>query len=138
MRQDMLASDLFASIESPSREHWALGVVLIIAVYVGAKAFYRVYLHPLSKFPGPLLASLTHKYEFYYDGIKDGQYSKHIVELHKVYGPIVRIGPNELHCNDPAFVDQVYAGGRRRTNKTLMYESSQGYLSARVSHDELR
>lgn len=36
-------------------------------------------------------------------------------------GPIVRIGPNELHCNDPAFVDEIYASSGRKRNKQDHY-----------------
>jgi len=32
-------------------------------------------------------------------------------------GPIVRISPDELHCADPAFADEIYAGARRKRNK---------------------
>jgi len=33
----------------------------------------------------------------------------------------VRIGPNELHCNDVAFVDEIYAGGNRNRDKQAHY-----------------
>jgi cytochrome P450 len=32
-------------------------------------------------------------------------------------GPIVRISPDELHCNDAAFVDEIYAAAGRKRNK---------------------
>lgn len=40
------------------------------------------------------------RYEAYYDLILGGQYTFKIIELHKKYGPIIRISPWELHISD--------------------------------------
>jgi hypothetical protein len=32
-------------------------------------------------------------------------------------GPLVRISPDELHCNDAAFVDEIYAAAGRKRDK---------------------
>ena len=37
----------------------------------------------------------------YYDTWLGGQYTFKIIELHKKYGPIIRISPLELHISDP-------------------------------------
>ncbi|XDG06281.1 hypothetical protein ABKA04_005896 [Annulohypoxylon sp. FPYF3050] len=81
---------------------------MIVVLYFATLAFYRLFLHPLSRFPGPKLAAISRWYEAYYDVIQNGQYTFKIAELHKIYGPIIRISPHELHINDPAFVDQLY------------------------------
>lgn len=49
-------------------------------------AVYRLYLSPVAKIPGPRLAALTFWYQFYYDVIKRGQYTRKIVDLHQQYG----------------------------------------------------
>ncbi|KAK7953356.1 trichodiene oxygenase [Apiospora saccharicola] len=73
---------------------------ITIAVYFTTLAFYRLFLHPLSRFPGPRLAAVSRWYEAYYDVVQNGQYVFKIAELHKIYGPIIRISPHELHVND--------------------------------------
>ncbi|KAK2595091.1 hypothetical protein QQS21_007176 [Conoideocrella luteorostrata] len=83
-------------------------VATSIVVYYASVAFYRLYLHPLAKFPGPKLAAVTRLYEGYYDLYKQGQYTFKIADLHKQYGPIIRISPFELHVHDPAFYDTLY------------------------------
>lgn len=97
---------------------------LIIAyVGVGLTAYfitlvlYRLVLHPLAGFPGPKLAAATAWYEFYHDAIRRGKYTFEIQEMHKKYGPIVRISPEELHCNDPSFIPTLYASGSAHRDK---------------------
>ena len=41
--------------------------VVAFLAYLGALAVYRLYLHPLAKFPGPLLAGMTNLYAISYD-----------------------------------------------------------------------
>jgi len=53
-----------------------------------ALALYRLYLHPLSKFPGPPLAAITHYYAAYYDLWKDGAQVSQLEKLHKIYGEV--------------------------------------------------
>lgn len=55
-------------------------------VYFIALVIYRVFFHPLAKFPGPRRAAATYLYEGYYDVIQNGQYTLKIAELHKEYG----------------------------------------------------
>ncbi|CZR52602.1 related to cytochrome P450 CYP3/CYP5/CYP6/CYP9 subfamilies [Phialocephala subalpina] len=93
----------------------ALGIFYAIAFPI-----YRVYFSPLSKFPGPKLAAATLWYEFYYDVILNGQYEFKIQELHKQYGPIIRISPFELHINDPEYYDVLYSNNLP-VNKSSWY-----------------
>lgn len=58
----------------------------IILVYGVGLLVYRVYLHPLAKFPGPKLAAITSFYEGYFEIVLKGQYSRQISKLHDVYG----------------------------------------------------
>lgn len=108
-----------------------LTAVVGVVLHLLGLAIYRLYLHPLAKFPGPKLAALTVLYEFYFDGIKRGRYTFEIRRMHEKYGPIVRISPNELHVNEPSFIDELYAGGGKRRDK-YPYFSAQFGIPASV------
>ncbi|KAJ8111309.1 hypothetical protein OPT61_g6064 [Boeremia exigua] len=98
--------------------------VLVLAgvwlAYQVLKAIYNVSpLHPLSHVPGDKLAAATYWPEFYYDVVKFGCYTKEIAKMHEKYGPIVRISPHEVHCNDISFADEIYAVGGRKRDKPV-------------------
>ncbi|KAF2757488.1 trichodiene oxygenase [Pseudovirgaria hyperparasitica] len=83
-------------------------LLLSFPFYFIALAFYRLFLDPLSRIPGPKIAAITRYYEAYYDVVKKGQYTFKLRELHAKYGPIVRISPYEIHIHDPAFYEKLY------------------------------
>ncbi|KAI2628686.1 putative cytochrome P450 [Hypoxylon sp. NC1633] len=115
------------------------GAALIL--YFVVLVLYRLFLHPIAAFPGPKLAAATVWYEFFYDGIKRGQYTFKIQEMHEKYGPIVRISPNELHCDDPAFIDTLYAGGSVHRDKYEYFTCQFGIpesIFATVNHNHHR
>ncbi|KAK3318817.1 cytochrome P450 [Apodospora peruviana] len=103
------------------------------AGYLAYLVLYRCFLSPLARLPGPKLAALTSWYECYYDVAKSAQYVFKIKEMHAEYGPIVRIGPNDVSIADPEFVDTIYAPGPghkrdkdHEKNKALGVDSSVG------------
>lgn len=108
--------------------HTSLPVALVVglAAWLLFGAFYRLYLHPLRKIPGPKFAALTWWYETYYDVIKQGQYNFKIQELHKKYGPILRINPSEIHISDREFLGEIYDARKRNKlpDASLDIESS--------------
>ncbi|POS78532.1 cytochrome P450 [Diaporthe helianthi] len=86
-----------------------LTTVLLAALLTLGGAIRRLFLHPLAHIPGPRLAALTWWYEFYFDVIQPGQYIFKIHELHRRYGPIIRVTPDEIHISDVGFLDTIYA-----------------------------
>ncbi|EEQ28280.1 benzoate 4-monooxygenase cytochrome P450 [Microsporum canis CBS 113480] len=92
-------------------------LALITTVFFVTRAVYRLLFHPLSGFPGPKLAAISHLYEFYYDVIRGGTYIKKIDLMHQRYGPIIRINPRELHIKDSHYYERIYAGYPHRRDK---------------------
>ncbi|CZS92511.1 hypothetical protein WAI453_006722 [Rhynchosporium graminicola] len=109
-------------------------------IYVLALAFGRLVLDPLAGFPGPKLAALTNWYEFYYDVVLQGKFTFKIQELHRKYGPIIRITPTELHIDDPDFYEQLYNRDGKR-DKSAYFAGRFGYASdsfSTIGHDRHR
>ncbi|PYI31075.1 cytochrome P450, partial [Aspergillus indologenus CBS 114.80] len=90
---------------------------IVLLLWTAVEAIRRLYFHPIAHIPGPRLAALTWWYEFYFDAIRPGQYVFKIQELHKQYGPIIRVTPDEIHINDVGFLDTVYAPAMARRDK---------------------
>ncbi|EKG14170.1 Cytochrome P450, partial [Macrophomina phaseolina MS6] len=86
----------------------------LVALWFLGLGIYRLYFHPLAKFPGPKLAGLTYWYETYHDLYRRGKYTETLLDLHDTYGPIVRINPEELHVRDPKFIDTLYSWNSKR------------------------
>lgn len=82
-------------------------IITTIVLYYVTIALYRLYLHPLARFPGPRLAAMTRLYEGYYDFYQSGQYTFKIAELHQQYG---ERGPSLRDRN--AFTHQLVAQGQ--------------------------
>lgn len=74
-----------------SRVDWNLFLGAVVAYYI-ILALYRLFLHPLARFPGPRLAAISRWYEGYYDVILGGQYTLKIADLHKEYGALLAAG----------------------------------------------
>ncbi|KAK0615773.1 cytochrome P450 [Bombardia bombarda] len=119
----MTVADILSS--SPYA-HLVVAISLIVTVYALYGAVWRLYLSPISHVPGPKLAALTWWYEFYYDIILGGQYTFKIIELHRTYGPIIRINPYEIHIGDPEFHSELYPTSNRRRDKWRFYTKQFG------------
>nr|P0DPA4.1 RecName: Full=Cytochrome P450 monooxygenase FCK2; AltName: Full=Cytokinin biosynthesis protein 2 [Fusarium pseudograminearum CS3096] len=61
---------------------------------------YRSWFHRLRRFPGPFCARLSNLY-ITFRAFKKNRLYEEVQQLHRRYGDIVRIGPNELSIIDP-------------------------------------
>ncbi|KAL4907083.1 hypothetical protein BDW74DRAFT_176683 [Aspergillus multicolor] len=106
----------------------AAAVCAAIIVYGLVLAIYRLWLSPVSGFPGAFWAKVTFWYEFYYDWVKPGQYYRRIREMHQQYGPIIRVSPTEVHIEDPLFYHEVFLPANvRRTDAYQRYAQGTGF-----------
>lgn len=74
--------------------------------YAAIKCFYNIHLHPLRSYPGPVSARAT--VIIYQRQILKGYSHLWLQGLHKQYGPVVRIAPNELSFIEPEVWKDVY------------------------------
>ncbi|KAI1382876.1 cytochrome P450 family protein [Hypoxylon trugodes] len=116
-----------------------VATAILLVSYILSIAFYRLFLSPLAKIPGPKLAALTYWYECYYDVFRPAQYVFKIKELHRVYGPIIRITPAEVSIADPDFVDAIYSPGPgQKRDKDIQKVKALGIntsIGGAVAHD---
>lgn len=82
---------------------------------------------------------MTTWYNGYHDLVRGGQYVWVVEEMHRKYGPVVRVRPDALHVNDPAFVEAMYTQSprqRRERFKTLLrVMQAPGSILATADHD---
>ncbi|KAL3952158.1 cytochrome P450-like protein [Purpureocillium lilacinum] len=91
------------------------GVVYALGIVV-----YRIFFHPLAKYPGPLLAKVTDAYQLYhaYKGDRHLEFWR----MHQRYGKIVRFGPNSLSFNSNQALKEIY-GFRSNVRKAEFYNA---------------
>lgn len=84
---------LIFTMLSPLEYSWPQAFAMLPNTCTAYRTFliiYRVYLHPLARFPGPKLAAASLRYEFYFDVIKRGRFAWEIKQVHEVYGEFPR------------------------------------------------
>ncbi|EGO55966.1 hypothetical protein NEUTE1DRAFT_86724 [Neurospora tetrasperma FGSC 2508] len=82
-------------------------LLFVIVVVILAIAVYRLYLHPLASVPGPRLAALSNIWHAYH--ARNGRMYLLGKSLHKRYGPVVRVGPNELWFDSKEAFKTIYS-----------------------------
>lgn len=102
--------------------------------------FYRLFLNPLNKFPGPVSARVTKLYHVYLNADLMGHHE--LRKLHQKYGPYVRVGPNDLSMVDPDGMS-VVLGPNSKCRKSAWYDQDMPYVSTnttrdRAAHDKRR
>ncbi|KAF2868355.1 cytochrome P450 [Massariosphaeria phaeospora] len=81
---------------------WLLQTALFVS--------FRLLTHPLRNFPGPFLARFTHAYGAFLVWRRCSHLTS--IQLHKKYGPVVRIAPDRLIFNSATAVQDIYHNPR--------------------------
>ncbi|KAK9425476.1 putative Isotrichodermin C-15 hydroxylase [Seiridium unicorne] len=83
---------------------------------------YRLYLGPLSKFPGPRLYAISHLPYLLHERVQ-GTLAKDVQQMHERYGPIVRISPDRLSIDGSIGWPDVFAprGNAPEFEKTIEF-----------------
>ena len=101
------------------------GILLLLAGAVFLTYVIRVLLRafntPLRDVPGPWLARYTSLWKLW--EVHGGTFEKTNVELHRKYGPVVRLGPNEYSIDDPDAAKIIYGHGRPFMKSAWYYAS---------------
>lgn len=89
-------------------------------IYTTCLVVYRIFFHPLAKYPGPPLAKLTDAYMLYFAWRGD----RHLEfwRLHEKHGKFVRFGPNSLSVNSNTALKEIY-GFRANVRKAEFYDA---------------
>lgn len=87
--------------------YWAI----LLPTFIILRMAYRRYASPLRSIPGPFLASCTRLWKVR-SAMSENMHWEH-VELHKKYGPVVRIGPNEVSFSSPQVARTILSAGKR-------------------------
>ncbi|KAH8666434.1 flavonoid 3',5'-hydroxylase [Xylariales sp. PMI_506] len=98
----------------------ATNLILLGIGYIALRVLYQIihyrFFHPLSKFPGPFWGSVTRLWLAYHNAKADE--CETVRDLHKKYGPVIRITPTMLLVSDATKLPEIY---NRNANKSKHY-----------------
>ncbi|KAJ0165189.1 Versicolorin B desaturase, partial [Colletotrichum tanaceti] len=80
-------------VSRPGWTGWYVVVALVVA-YGASLVVYNLYFHPLAEYPGPWLGRASLLWRFIHT--TTGHIHLDLEKLHRKYGPVVRVSPNEL------------------------------------------
>jgi hypothetical protein len=107
-----------------------LALGLLIALLV-TRAIYDRFLHPLRKFNGPALASITSLW--YWRSVRFAIAQNYQKPLHDKYGAFVRIAPDTIAISDATAISTIYGPKRKNEPVFEKAEFCKSYVLSRVS-----
>ncbi|KAK4609215.1 Cytochrome P450 monooxygenase AKT7 [Fulvia fulva] len=103
-------------------------------LYLIGLVIYRLYFHPLAKYPGPLLAKITDLYQTYH--ALRGDRHLEFWRCHEKYGDIVRFGPNSLSFNTNTALKDIY-GFKSNVRKAKFYQAFWATKDSASTHSSI-
>ena len=81
-----------------------------VLAFVGVVLFLlrNRYDRGMNKFDGPFLASFTNVWKLWNASRLSGSRNENYVDVHRRYGDVVRIGPNNVIFADPEAIPEIY------------------------------
>ncbi|KAK3942996.1 putative sterigmatocystin biosynthesis P450 monooxygenase [Diplogelasinospora grovesii] len=95
-------------------------ITVVIGLLIGRFLVERIILSPLNAIPGPLYARFT-GLVLKYNEFRANR-TRYIHDLHQKYGPVVRVGPNEVAFASANGVKEIYCSGGSGYDKTGFYD----------------
>ena len=81
--------------------------VAAVAVCLISYLVFTYFTNGLHRYPGPILAKFSNLW--HYLDVRSNHHHDHLIELHRRYGDVVRIGPNRLSIACPEYVGRIYS-----------------------------
>ena len=97
----------------------AMWTLILFVCLVVARFLHKSLRSPLAKLPGPLHARFTAAWLKYKEFT--GNRRAYIHNLHQEWGPIVRLGPNEVSFASAEAIKEIYTSGGSGYEKTEFY-----------------
>lgn len=124
--------------------HKPVSVILVALIALTYGITYRIFFHPLSRFPGPFFGKFTDFYSFY--GVYKQSRTKLQYEFLQKYGSPVRVSTNELVFSDVKTISEIYGQSstipeKERTISEALSATGEGSLLNtvdRVQHGRIR
>jgi hypothetical protein len=98
---------------------WEICLAALGSAWLGI-LIYRAIFAPLSKIPGPWYSLFSDVYLMYKEF--SAQRRVYIHELHIRFGPVVRLGPNEVSFTSLDALKEIYQSGGSGYDKTEFYD----------------
>ena len=113
-------------------------LVSFLLVLVLSILYYRLLSpsHPLHHIPGPVLARSTQLYQLYQ--LYLGRPRVNQQQLHNLYGPVVRVGPNEVSICDVSMLQPVFGGKPWQKGTAYSFTASGGASTSETALSSIR